>query len=213
MLELLQHVFGCLCGQDPAHTWAPGGVLLPFCQRCTGLYVGACVAAALHLRFRPAPRPRWLWLNGGFLLFMVPFGFHWLPQGPVLRAATGVLFGFGLVAYCALPFGKAAGPLPCPSVGMGSARFAGSRAPLVYLAYAAGLVLTMVLVPWLGASGGWLAANALAAVAALGALALFGLAAANAAIALWRLIQAVGRTGLRERGPRHQEAPAAGRDC
>jgi len=107
MPDLLQHLFGWICGQNPDHTWSPGGELLPFCQRCTGLYVGACAAAVWHLLLRPAPTNHWLWLNGGFLLFMIPFGFHWLPQGPVLRAITGVLFGFGLVAFLSLPIGRA----------------------------------------------------------------------------------------------------------
>jgi hypothetical protein len=35
---------------------------------------------------------------------MVPFGFHWVPQGPMLRTVTGLLFGFGLVAYLRLGF-------------------------------------------------------------------------------------------------------------
>lgn len=102
MHEILQHFFGWVCGQEPAHTWAPCGLLLPFCQRCSGLYAGAFVAAVLHVWLRPAPTNRWLWLNGSFLLLMVPFGFHWLPQGPLLRTVTGVLFGFGLVAFLAL---------------------------------------------------------------------------------------------------------------
>jgi len=109
MAELLHHLFGCVCGQNPVHTWAPGGVWLPVCQRCTGLYAGACVAALLHLALRPVATSRWLWLHGGFLLCMIPFGYHWLPQGPVLRALTGVLFGFGLVAFLRLPLRLAPG--------------------------------------------------------------------------------------------------------
>ena len=99
MLDFLRHVFGWVCGQNPAHTWSPGGELLPVCQRCTGVYSGAFVAALLHLAWRPAPTPRWLWLNGAFLLFMLPSGFYWFPQNPELRCASGILFGFGLVAF------------------------------------------------------------------------------------------------------------------
>jgi uncharacterized membrane protein len=102
MLELLRHVFGWVCGQNPAHTWSPGGELLPLCQRCTGVYVGAFVAALLHLAARPVPTTRWLWLNGAFLLFMLPSGFYWIPQNPELRCASGILFGFGLVAFLRL---------------------------------------------------------------------------------------------------------------
>ena len=99
MGELLRHIFGWVCGQDPAHTWSPGGELLPLCQRCTGVYVGAFVAALLHFASRPTPTPRWLWLNGAFLLLMVPLGFHWVPQSAEVRCASGILFGSGLVAF------------------------------------------------------------------------------------------------------------------
>lgn len=99
MAELLRHVFGWVCGQNPAHTWSPGGELLPLCQRCTGVYAGAFAAAVLHLAWRPAPTPRWLWLNGAFLLFIMPSGFCWIPQNPELRCVSGILFGFGLVAF------------------------------------------------------------------------------------------------------------------
>jgi len=113
MLEILAHWFAAVCGQDPGHTWAPGGILLPCCQRCTGLYVGAGVAALLHLWLRPRLTGRFLELHGAFLLLMVPCGFHWVTQGPVLRMLTGVLFGFGVVTFLWLPlsqrFGERAG--------------------------------------------------------------------------------------------------------
>lgn len=49
MLDYLHDVFGWVCGQSQAHTWSPGDVTLPCCQRCTGVYVGAFVAALFHL--------------------------------------------------------------------------------------------------------------------------------------------------------------------
>src|ERR1035437_9000324 len=103
MLDFLHRLFSGFCGQGLAHPWSPGGELLPCCQRCTGVYVGAFVAALLHLAWPPQPTSFWRWLNGAFLLFMVPTGFHWLPQGSELRAASGILFGFGLVAFLWLP--------------------------------------------------------------------------------------------------------------
>src|ERR1035438_5086965 len=93
MLALLAHWFAAVCGQNPGHTWAPGGIMLPCCQRCAGLYVGAGMAALLHLWLRPRLSGRFLEVHGAFLLAMAPFGFHWLPDGPMLRTATGVLFG------------------------------------------------------------------------------------------------------------------------
>ena len=95
----LTSLFSHVCGQGLDHTWMPGGLALPVCQRCTGLYVGAAMAFVLHLLFRPQSTPAWRWAHGFFLLQMVPFGYHWLPQGAVVRAMTGVLFAFGLVSY------------------------------------------------------------------------------------------------------------------
>ncbi len=109
MPELFNHFFAYLCGQNLDHTWAPGGSLLPCCERCTGLYVGACVAAILHLWLRPKLTGRCLEIHGLFLLLMVPFGFHWLPQGALIRTTTGALFGFGIVTFLCLPFRFATG--------------------------------------------------------------------------------------------------------
>src|ERR1035438_2712235 len=99
MLDFLHQLFSWVCGQNLAHTWSPGGEALPCCQRCTGVYVGAFVAALLHLIRAPQPTTFWRWLNGAFLLFMLPSGFYWIPQNPELRCASGILFGFGLVAF------------------------------------------------------------------------------------------------------------------
>jgi uncharacterized membrane protein len=106
MLEILNHLFAAVCGQNPDHTWAPGGILLPCCQRCLGLYAGAAVAIAMHWWLRPRLTTRFLEVHGAFLLLMAPFGFHWVPQGPALRTITGMLFGFGVVTYLWLPVNR-----------------------------------------------------------------------------------------------------------
>ncbi len=170
MLELLHHAFGWVCGQNLAHTWAPGGVALPVCQRCTGVYVGACVSALLHLAWRPAPRPRWLWLNGAFLLFILPSGFYWIPQNPELRCASGILFGFGLVTFLELP-------LPRKSKMVLAAVAANPRFPS--RAIAASLLATLALTPLLAEYGNRLAAGILTAAGGAGALTLVGLVAFN----------------------------------
>jgi len=108
MPETFTHWFTAVCGQDPGHTWAPGGILLPCCQRCTGLYVGAGVAVLLHLWLRPRLSGRFLEIHGAFLLAMVPFGFHWVAQGPILRTLSGVLFGFAVVTFLWLPLSQRA---------------------------------------------------------------------------------------------------------
>jgi uncharacterized membrane protein len=167
MTELLRHVFGWVCGQDPAHTWSPGGELLPLCQRCTGVYAGAFAAALLHLAWRPAPAPRWLWLNGAFLLFILPSGFHWIPQNAVLRCTSGILFGFGLIAFLWLT-------LPHKN-GMASDK--NSRSQLA--AFAAGLIVALVFTPRLAENGNAIAAGILTVACAVGAVVLAVLLFAN----------------------------------
>lgn len=167
MLEVLTHLFAAVCGQNPEHTWSPGGLLLPCCQRCAGFYAGACVAALVHWWLRPKPTGRFLEVHGAFLLVMLPLGFHWLPHGPVLRTLSGVLFGFGVVAFLWLPLGAA---LERP------------RTVVLARIYAVSLAGTLVLVPFLAFLGGELAAYSLSGLAFCGALALGALVAADLAL-------------------------------
>ena len=99
-VEHVREVFALVCGR--AHCWALGGEALPFCQRCTGLYVGAAVAVVLYAVFRPRHSSLSLWIHGLLLLLMVPFGYHLVPQNGVLRTLTGQLFAVGLVSYLSL---------------------------------------------------------------------------------------------------------------
>jgi len=99
-MNLLRELFSHICGQQ--HCWVLGGQALPFCQRCTGLYVGAICALILIVTFRLRPNAFLYWIHGIFLLVMIPYGFHFVPQGASVRTLTGVLFGFGLVYYLAL---------------------------------------------------------------------------------------------------------------
>ncbi len=99
----LRELFSHICGQQ--HCWIVGGQALPFCQRCTGLYVGAFCAFILILIFRPRPNVFLYWIHGIFMLVMIPFGFHLVAHGGLIRTCTGALFGFGLVYYLVLnPF-------------------------------------------------------------------------------------------------------------
>jgi len=180
MSALLHHAFGWVCGQYPAHTWSPGGELLPLCQRCTGVYVGALVAALLHLAWRPAPTPRWLWLNGAFLLFIIPSGFYWIPQNPELRCASGILFGFGLVSYLwlMLPeknFRRSRGEeAQTESNNMSEPPHVGS-----YKVFAGTLIAALVLTPLLAENGNGVAAAILVIASTTGALTLAALLSAN----------------------------------
>ncbi len=99
-MEYLSEFFSYVCGQQ--HCWVLDGETLPFCQRCTGLYAGACFALVLVLLFRPMPGALTYWIHGAFMLAMFPFGFHLLEHGGLVRTFTGALFSSGLVYYLAL---------------------------------------------------------------------------------------------------------------
>src|ERR1017187_5433555 len=180
MFALLAHWFAAVCGQYPGHTWAPGGILLPCCQRCTGLYVGAGAAALLHLWLRPKLSGRFLEIHGAFLVVMVPFGFHWVAQGPVLRTLTGVLFGFGIVTFLWLPLNQRAGkPLSRPLRVQDSA-----------WGYFVMLGATLILLPTTAMLGGAFAAYGLSGAACWGVLVLAALIVGDFCLALrgaWRL--------------------------
>lgn len=99
-MDTLRILFSHICGQQ--HLWTLGGITLPFCQRCTGLYVGAFLAVAIIAILRPRPDAWVYWLHGSFMLLMFPFGFHLLPHGGLVRTFTGTLFAFGLVYFLLL---------------------------------------------------------------------------------------------------------------
>ncbi len=99
-MTVLERIFSYVCGSH--HLWAPGGEALPFCQRCTGLYVGCALAVVLYVVFRPRLTSLTLGIHGLFLLLMVPFGYHLVPQNALIRTLTGQLFAFGLVYYLVL---------------------------------------------------------------------------------------------------------------
>jgi len=180
MLETVRHVSGWVCGQNPAHSWSPGGELLPLCQRCTGVYVGAFIAALFHLAWRPAPTTRWLWLNGAFLLLMVPFGFHWIPQNAELRCGSGIFFGFGLVGFLRLTlpgnlFRRRRGDEARTDIGDHSE----PACVGCYQTFAASLLAALVLPPLLAENGNATAAGILVFACVAGALTLGALLLAN----------------------------------
>ena len=99
-MDFLRHFFSLVCGQ--VNCWSAGDFRSAACQRCTGLYVGALLAAMLFTVFRPRPTSRALWLHGLAMLLMAPFGYHLVAHGPVLRSITGQLFGYGMAYYLLL---------------------------------------------------------------------------------------------------------------
>lgn len=99
MTEFVQHAFGFVCGQPLGRTWSLEGEWLPFCQRCTGLYIGAVIALALQLFLRIRLGPRLLGVYGLLLVQLAPFGLHLLPETEILRTLSGMAFSFGLVGF------------------------------------------------------------------------------------------------------------------
>ncbi|HOY58916.1 MAG TPA: DUF2085 domain-containing protein [Verrucomicrobiota bacterium] len=95
-METLFNVFGHVCGQQIEHTWLIGGVPLPVCQRCTGLFVGAALAVILVAWFRPRLDGWFLPVHAVFLLGVAPFRLGWIEDGPELRTLTGCLYGAGV---------------------------------------------------------------------------------------------------------------------
>ena len=170
-------LFSYVCGQNQC--WAPGGKFLPFCQRCTGLYVGGVLALILCALFRPRPTYRVLWIHGLLLLLMVPFGYHLVPQNAVIRTLAGQLFAFGLVYYLAL---NPAGHLHVWS----QARRENARG------YALGAVAGILALQFSVHLGGVGTSTALAWIGFAGLVAYAALVIANLVVlppAIWRLLR------------------------
>ncbi|HZQ47815.1 MAG TPA: DUF2085 domain-containing protein [Verrucomicrobiae bacterium] len=165
MHQLLFSIFSTVCGENPDHLWAPGGEVLPCCQRCTGLYVGALIAMGLHFRFKPRASVRWFQIHALFLLQLGLFIFPWIPQSPVLRTVSGTLFGFGTVAFL-----WAAVLVWCPPF---------KASAFTTLSYLFGLASCLVLTPIITKWGGKPGAFVLTAMLLAGAVSLAALAAAN----------------------------------
>ena len=150
----LLRVFGLICSQNPARSWAPGGDLLPFCERCTGLYTGAAIALLLQVALRMRFSPRVLLLHSCALALMVPLGLHWVTTGPVMRTVSGVLFGFAVVSFLwQLPARLWHAPV---------------RSGRTMTAYSAGLLVATATVPALARSTEAIAGAALTAIAVIG---------------------------------------------
>ena len=148
-------IFSWVCGQNAGHTWSPGGELLPMCQRCTGLYVGAALALVLLLVFRPRLNGRYRWIHVALVLGMIPFGFHLVPQGPVLRTVSGHYFSFGVIGLLwLLPGLKYSAPAG-PAAGRGRLHVLLGVASVVLLPAIAcwGGTPTALLLPWIGLTG------------------------------------------------------------
>jgi len=105
-MTVFSYIFSFLCSQDPSRSFAIGGHLLPFCQRCTGVYLGLGITfiyllVSRHYKKGLPPRSV-IYVNIASLLIMPVFGFHFLDPGPAWRLWSGLIFG-NAIAYLLLP--------------------------------------------------------------------------------------------------------------
>ncbi len=170
--QALGWVGGLACHQAPSRTLAVGGHGLPFCMRCSGLYLGslACVLLLLGLRRWPEPR-RWsTWLVALVLL---------LPT--IGDASLGHYVGWGVGPWTRMALGGLAGAaqvwLPLAVVAWRAAPGA-RRAPAWWLAVGVTALPLLTIGAW--ASAGLPGA---AAWATLGLLSVLGFGAFVACIA------------------------------
>ncbi|HRT10491.1 MAG TPA: DUF2085 domain-containing protein [Candidatus Paceibacterota bacterium] len=188
--SFLWWTFSLVCGQNPAHTWEIEGSLLPVCQRCAGLYAGAALCLLLHGLLRPNLGGRFIAAHGLLLVVAAPFGLHWIPEGPALRAMTGALAGFGIGTFLWVApanawdrlRGQARHPMLRPPVHNASSTGGSLR-------YAAGLAAALGLIPLAGCHGGVAGGWVLQGLALAGLLALTLLLAANTFLALLGLMR------------------------
>jgi Predicted membrane protein (DUF2085) len=89
-----------LCHQLPERSFHMWAVQLPVCARCTGVYLGAAVAAAVGVTGRHVSRPVAALMAGGAPA-AATLVYQWATGDPLsnwARAATGVLLGGAVMA-------------------------------------------------------------------------------------------------------------------
>jgi len=105
-VSTLNYLFSFLCSQDPLRSFTIQGHILPFCQRCTGLYVGLGISfiylLVSGLYKKGLPSLSVIYVNIASLLIMPVFGFHLLDPGPAWRFWSGLIYG-NAVAFLLLP--------------------------------------------------------------------------------------------------------------
>lgn len=100
-MDTLFALFSHVCGQHRA--FVVDGLVLPVCQRCLGLYVGAAVTFAWLLAARlhrsGLPPGRVLLLQAVLLSAALLGGLHVIDVGPRWRLACGLWTGYVAVAW------------------------------------------------------------------------------------------------------------------
>ncbi len=94
-----EKVFEFFCHQNPERCWAPRGITLPVCQRCTGVYVGVLLALLTIIIIRSPVTRKLLVFHLVLVLQAIPFGLHFIPETPEIRLLSGQLFSVGIVYF------------------------------------------------------------------------------------------------------------------
>jgi len=99
-MNVLEQAFSLFCHQNPLRSFVIDGQVLPFCERCAGVYLGVGISAIcllLSRRYgRTMPARGIIWLSALSMALMPVFGFHLLDPGSAWRFWSGLLFGNGL---------------------------------------------------------------------------------------------------------------------
>jgi len=96
LASLLEVWFGFQCHRDPSRALTFGGLLLPVCARCFGIYAGLGWGA-LVLRPRLEPKFVRLWLGVSVIFMLLDVITELLemrPPWPALRVLTGLLLAW-----------------------------------------------------------------------------------------------------------------------
>ncbi len=105
-MSIITYIFSFLCSQDVSRSFAIDGHVLPFCQRCTGVYVGLGISFIYLLisgYYKKGLPPRTIiYVNIVSLLIMPLFGFHLFDPGPAWRLWSGLIFG-NAIAFLLCP--------------------------------------------------------------------------------------------------------------
>ena len=105
-MNIINYIFSFLCSREVSRSFVIDGYVLPFCQRCTGVYIGLGISFVYLLAsgyYKKGLPPRSIiYVNIASLLIMPIFGFHLLDPGPAWRLWSGLIFG-NAIAFLLCP--------------------------------------------------------------------------------------------------------------
>ena len=105
-MNIINYIFSFLCSREVSRSFVIDGYVLPFCQRCTGVYIGLGISFVYLLASgyykKGLPPQSIIYVNIASLLIMPIFGFHLLDPGPAWRLWSGLIFG-NAIAFLLCP--------------------------------------------------------------------------------------------------------------